>query len=102
MTKRFSALAVSAAIVGGFFITSVPAHAALSAGQGVVSAKAAITCNPAQMRQQIASLKNKAEKLKQLGETAAAKKALSDASALQKRLEACIKADDDSSKPFPG
>lgn len=102
MIKRMSALAVSAAVLGGFFITSVPAQAAVLAGQGVVSAKAAITCNPAQMRQQIAKLKNKAEQLKQLGEPAAAKKALRDAAALQKKLDACIKADDDSSKPFPG
>ena len=102
MTNRFSALAVSAAIVGGFFITSVPAHAATSADQSAVSAKASITCNQSQLRQQIATLKNKAAKLKQLGETAAAKKALSDAAALQKRLEACIKAEEDNSKPFPG
>ncbi|MGW1953740.1 hypothetical protein ACWCPI_13455 [Streptomyces sp. NPDC001920] len=102
MTKRISALAVSAAIVGGLFITSAPAQAAPSAGQSTVSAKAAITCNPSQMRQQIASLKSKAAKLKQLGETAAARKALNEAAALQKRLDACIKADEDASKPFPG
>ncbi|MEV3912937.1 MULTISPECIES: hypothetical protein [Streptomyces] len=102
MTKRFSVLAVSAAIVGGFFITAVPAHAATSADRGEVSLKAAVTCNTSQLRQQIASLKTKAAKLKQLGETAAAKKALNDAAALQKKLDACIKADDDASKPFPG
>ncbi|WP_020121557.1 hypothetical protein [Streptomyces canus] len=102
MTKRFSALAVSAAIVGGFFITSVPAHAATSADRGEVSVRASVTCNTSQLRQQIASLKTKAAKLKQLGETAAAKKALNDAAALQKKLDACIKADDDASKPFPG
>ncbi|WP_328426376.1 hypothetical protein [Streptomyces sp. NBC_00443] len=102
MTKRFSALAVSAAIVGGLFITSVPAHAAPSADQGAVSAKAAVTCNQNQMRQQIANLKTKAAKLKQLGETAAANRALSEANAIQKKLNACIKADDEASKPFPG
>ena len=102
MTKRFSALAVSAVIVGGFFITSVPAHAATSAGQGAVSVKASVTCNKSQLRQQIANLKNKAAKLKQLGETVAAKKALNDAAALQKKLDACIKAEEDASKPFPG
>lgn len=67
MTKRFSALAVSAAIVGGFFITSMPAHAATSADRGEVSVKAAVTCNTSQLRQQIANLKTKAAKLKQLG-----------------------------------
>ncbi|KUL20606.1 hypothetical protein [Streptomyces regalis] len=102
MTKRFSALAVSAAIVGGFFITSVPAHAATSADQTAVSAKAAVTCNKSQLRKQIADLKTKAAKLKQLGEHAAARKALSDAAALQKKLDACIKAEEDASKPFPG
>lgn len=102
MTKRFSVLAVSAAIVGGFFITSVPAHAATSANPAEVSVKASVTCNTSQLRQQIANLKTKAAKLKHLGETAAAKKALSDAAALQKKLDACIKADDDASKPFPG
>ncbi|WP_458248324.1 hypothetical protein [Streptomyces sp. MAI_2237] len=101
MTKRFSVLAVSAAIVGGFFITSAPAQAATPADAGV-SVKASVTCNTSQMRQQIANLKIKAAKLKQLGETAAAKKALNDAAALQRKLDACIKADDDASKPFPG
>ncbi|GHH04590.1 hypothetical protein [Streptomyces lanatus] len=102
MTKRLSALAVSAAIVGGLFITSAPAQAATSADQSAVSVKAAVTCNKAKMRQQIADLKTKAAKLKQLGETAAAKKALNDAAAIQKKLDACIKAEDDASKPFPG
>lgn len=102
MTKRFSALAVSAAIVGGFFITSVPAQATTSAERGEVSIKASVTCDKGQMRQQIANLKTKAAKLKQLGENAAARKALSDAAAVQKRLDACIKAEEDASKPFPG
>ncbi|WP_328744987.1 hypothetical protein OHT57_06000 [Streptomyces sp. NBC_00285] len=102
MTKRLSALAVSAAVVGGFFITSVPAQAATSAGQGVVSVESPVTCDPGQMRQQIANLRTKAEKLRHLGETAAAKKALNDAAALEKKLTACIKADDDASKPFLG
>ncbi|TXS53145.1 hypothetical protein EAO75_02620 [Streptomyces sp. uw30] len=102
MTKRISALAVSAAIVGGLFITSAPVHAATSAGQGAFSAKAAVTCNPNQLGQQIANLKRKAAQLKQLGETAAARKALNDAAALQKRLDACVKGDEDASKPFPG
>ncbi|MFC8239829.1 hypothetical protein [Streptomyces chartreusis] len=102
MTKRISALAVSAAVIGGFFVTSMPAQAATSAGQSVVSAKAAVTCNQGQLRQQIAGLKSKAAKLKQLGEPAAARKALGDAAALQKRLDACIKAEDNASKPFPG
>ncbi|QOV36927.1 hypothetical protein IM697_00120 [Streptomyces ferrugineus] len=102
MTKRFSALAVSAAIVGGLFVTSMPAQAATSADQGAVSVRAAITCNKNKMRQQIADLKAKAAKLKRLGETAAASKALNDAAAIQKRLDACIKADENASKPFPG
>ncbi|MEV5143431.1 hypothetical protein AB0L14_03050 [Streptomyces sp. NPDC052727] len=102
MTKRFSALAVSAAIVGGLLITSVPAHAATSAGQGAVSTKAAIRCDKDQMRRQIAALKDKAAQLKRLGETAAARKALNEAAAIQKKLNACIKAEEDASKPFPG
>ncbi|MEW2402356.1 hypothetical protein [Streptomyces sp. NPDC046862] len=102
MSKKFSVLAVTAAMVGGFFVTSMPAHAATTAGQGDVAVTAAVKCNERQMRQQIADLKAKAGKLKHLGETAAARKALSDAAALQKRLDACIKADDDASKPFPG
>ncbi|QTD95884.1 hypothetical protein [Streptomyces cyanogenus] len=102
MTKRFSALAVSAAIAGGLLFASVPAHAAGSAHSGAVLAKATITCNRSQMRQQIAALKEKAAKLKQLGEPEAARKALSDAAALQRKLDACIKAEDNQSKPFPG
>ncbi|MFF9769896.1 hypothetical protein ACF1GT_25455 [Streptomyces sp. NPDC014636] len=102
MTKRISALAVSAAIAGGFLLTSVPAHAAPAAGQVAVSARATVTCDQSQMHQQIANLKSKAAKLKQLGETAAARKALADAAAVQKRLDACVKAEDEASKPFPG
>ncbi|MEW2510394.1 hypothetical protein [Streptomyces sp. NPDC046870] len=102
MTKRLSALAVSAAVVGGFLFTSVPAHAATPAGRGAVTAKATVTCNKNQMRQQIAALKDKAARLKQLGETAAARKALNEAAAIQRKLDACIKADEDASKPFPG
>ncbi|MBL1087162.1 hypothetical protein JK359_35230 [Streptomyces actinomycinicus] len=101
MTKRFSALAVSAAIVGGLFVTAMPAQAAVPAGHGVVS-KAAVTCNKSQMRQQIANLKNKAAQLKHLGEDAAARKALADAAAIQRKLDACIKAEDEAAKPFPG
>ncbi len=67
MNRRLSALAVSAVAVGGFFVTSAPTHAALSADRGAVTAKAAVTCNEGQMRQQIANLKSKAAKLKQLG-----------------------------------
>ncbi|MEU6671523.1 hypothetical protein [Streptomyces sp. NPDC046727] len=101
MTKRFSALAVSAAIAGGLFVTSVPAHAATPAGHGVVS-KAAVTCNKNQMRQQIANLKAKAAQLKHLGENEAARKALAEAAAIQRKLDACIKAEDEAAKPFPG
>ncbi|MQY38149.1 hypothetical protein SRB17_61580 [Streptomyces sp. RB17] len=103
MTKRFSALALSAALAGGFFLTSVPAHAAASARHRAVSVKAAsVTCNERQMRQQIADLKDKAARLKQLGEYDAARKALSNAAALQRKLDACIKAENDQTKPFPG
>ncbi|MBL1104276.1 hypothetical protein JK361_06590 [Streptomyces sp. 5-8] len=102
MTKRFSALAVSAVIAGGFLMTSVPAHAATSAGHGAVVSKAAVTCNKGEMRQQIANLKRKAAQLKQLGEPAAARKALDQAAAIQRRLDACIKAEDEAAKPFPG
>ncbi|OIK06522.1 hypothetical protein [Streptomyces monashensis] len=99
MTKRLSVLAVSVAVAGGFLVTSVPAQAA-TAGHAV--ARATVTCNESQMRQQIANLKRKAAQLKQLGETAAAGKALSDAAAIQHRLDQCIASERDGSKPFPG
>ncbi|MEV7071035.1 hypothetical protein [Streptomyces sp. NPDC093990] len=102
MTKRFSVLAVSAAVAGGIFLTSVPAHAAVPADRGEATVKAAVTCDKNRMRQQIATLRTKAAKLKQLGETSAARKALNDAAALQNKLDACIKAEEDTSKPFPG
>ncbi|WP_189986110.1 hypothetical protein [Streptomyces capoamus] len=102
MTKRLSALAVSAIIAGGFLVTSVPAHAAAPAGGGAVVAKAATRCDPREMRQQIARLKTKAAQLRRLGEDAAARRALSQAAALQKRLDACQKAEREQSKPFPG
>lgn len=65
-------------------------------------AKSTVTCNQKEMHQQIGRLKTKAAELKRLGENAAARKALSDAAALQRRLDACIKAEDQQSKPFPG
>ncbi|MES9526039.1 hypothetical protein [Streptomyces capoamus] len=60
----------------------MPAHAASPAGGGAVVAKAA--------------------QLRRLGEDAAARRALSQAAALQKRLDACQKAEREQSKPFPG
>ncbi|MFF5537138.1 hypothetical protein ACFY71_32530 [Streptomyces cinerochromogenes] len=102
MTKRFSALAVSAVIAGGFLVTSVPAHAATPTGHGAIVSKATITCNERQMRQQIAQLKTKAAELKRLGENDAARRALADAAAIQRRLDQCIKADENQTKPFPG
>ncbi|WP_063786888.1 hypothetical protein [Streptomyces sp. NRRL B-3648] len=94
--------AVSAIVVGGFLATSVPAHAATPAGRSAVAAKATVTCNQKEMRQEIARLKTKAAELKRLGETAAARKAPSDAAALQKRLDLCIKTENEQTKPFPG
>ncbi|MEU2063060.1 hypothetical protein [Streptomyces sp. NPDC013455] len=102
MTNRISALAVSVAIAGGLLVTSAPAHATMPAGRHAVVAKASITCNKTELRRQIAALKDKAAKLKQLGETEAARRALADANALQRKLDACIKAENDQSKPFPG
>jgi hypothetical protein len=105
MIKRWSVLAVSAAVGTGFLITSSPAHAAPAAApaaRGAVVAQAPVRCDTHRMRQQIAALKDKAAKLKRLGEPAAARRALAEADALRKKLDACHKAEENAGKPFPG
>ncbi|WP_171169093.1 hypothetical protein [Streptomyces sp. I05A-00742] len=92
MRRRIVALAVSALMAGGTVAMTLPAQTA--------SAKA-ITCDTSQMRQQVANLKAKAQRLKHEGEYAAARRALAQADAIQKKLNACIKGDNDASKPFP-
>ncbi|AEW98750.1 hypothetical protein [Streptantibioticus cattleyicolor] len=92
MRRRFAALAVSALLAGGTVAVTVP----------VTSATAAtVTCDPAHMRQQIAQLKAKAARLKHEGEYAAAKRTLDQANSLQRKLDACLAAEDNAAKPFP-
>lgn len=69
--------------VGGLF---------LGTGQASAAGKV-ITCNIPQMRQQIAQLRNKAAKLDNRGEAAAARKARAEATAIDRKMRACIAAE---------
>ncbi len=102
MTKRFSVLAVTVAMAGGFIIASVPAHAATAVGQGDVSVTRAVTCKPSEMRERIRRLREEAAILERLGRRAEANETLKEAQALQGKLEECLAADDGAADPFPG
>lgn len=83
MKRRLSALVLTAALAGGVALTAVPAaHAA-----GDISAKKISTCNVKELRDQ-------AQKAKNNGQHAKAKK-------LAARAAACEKADREHQKPFP-
>ncbi|MEU4208544.1 hypothetical protein AB0F13_00845 [Streptomyces sp. NPDC026206] len=91
MRRSISALALTAALAGGVVFTALPAQTASAA---------TVTCNTGAMRHDIAALRQKAAKLKQLGEPEAARRANAQADALQHRLNQCIKADETASKPW--
>ncbi|MEV5238950.1 hypothetical protein AB0K89_07535 [Streptomyces cinnamoneus] len=92
MRRRISALALTAALAGGVVFTALPATTASAATTG--------TCHPSQMRQQIADLRAKAKRMKHEGEPEAARRATAQADAIQKRLNQCIKSDNEASKPW--
>ncbi|GAA0411924.1 hypothetical protein [Streptomyces luteireticuli] len=93
MRRRISALAVTAALAGGVLLGTAPVEAS-AAGHTV-------TCNYPKMRQEIAQLKAKANRLKHEGEYAAAKRTLAQANAIQRKLNMCEDAERKSSPKFP-
>ncbi|MFF3493311.1 hypothetical protein ACFYWS_18360 [Streptomyces sp. NPDC002795] len=102
MSRRFTTLAVSAAIAGGVLFSAVPAQAAPAADRGSVSARGPITCNIPKMRQQVANLKSKAGKLDALGYHKSAAKERAKARAIQARIEQCEDADNNAPGPIGG
>ncbi|MFJ3905302.1 hypothetical protein [Streptomyces sp. NPDC090025] len=61
-----------------------------------------ITCDVPRMRHDAAALRAKADKLQHLGATTEAREARAQAAALDRRIQACVDADDHAGKPFPG
>ncbi|KNB53604.1 hypothetical protein [Streptomyces caatingaensis] len=81
MRRRISAFAVTAALTGGLLLAASPAES--------VAAGHTVTCNYPKMRQEIASLRAKAARLKHEGEYAAARRTLAKADAISRKLHAC-------------
>ncbi|MFC8900572.1 hypothetical protein [Streptomyces cinereoruber] len=72
-------------------------------GQAVTAepaAAGAITCNIGKLKADARKERDRAAKLKRLGATAEAKKALANAAALEKRAKQCADADNSSRPPF--
>ncbi|MEU7131920.1 hypothetical protein [Streptomyces sp. NPDC046261] len=90
MRRRISALALTAALAGGALFAALPAQTATAAPTA--------TCKPAEMRNDISALRSKAQKLKRLGEPEAARRANAQADALQRKLDACVNSERNSSK----
>ncbi|MCA6093002.1 hypothetical protein LE181_12625 [Streptomyces sp. SCA3-4] len=89
MRRRISALALTAALAGGVVLTALPVQSATAA---------TATCKPSQMRQDIANLRAKAKRMKHEGEPEAARRANAQADAIEKRLNQCLKTENESSK----
>ncbi|MEU0272267.1 hypothetical protein [Streptomyces sp. NPDC006307] len=96
MRVRISALAVSALVAGGLLIGG--AHVEQPAVDLVAKT---VTCNISQMQKQIADLRQKAQRLEHDGAKAEARKARAQATAIERKMRACIDSDNNASKPFP-
>ncbi|MER7583950.1 hypothetical protein [Kitasatospora sp. NPDC097691] len=81
MRRRISALVLTAALAGGALATVAQVATAQPA------AAASITVDLNKMRQQVADLRQKANRLDHEGEHAAARKARAQADALQRRID---------------
>ncbi|MBH1938245.1 hypothetical protein I5Q34_28975 [Streptomyces sp. AV19] len=91
MRRRISTFAATAVLTGGVLLGSAPVQAV---------AAHAVTCKPAEMQRDIAKLKAKANRLKHEGEYAAAKRTRAQADAIQRKLNACVVGDRNSSRKF--
>ncbi|MER7772213.1 hypothetical protein [Kitasatospora sp. NPDC096140] len=94
MRRRISALVLTAALAGGALATVAQVATAQPA------AAASITVDLNKMRQQVADLRAKANRLDHEGEHAAARKARAQADALQRRIDQIEKADRETSHHF--
>ncbi|MFI0264141.1 hypothetical protein ACH4OW_34645 [Streptomyces sp. NPDC017056] len=97
MRRRFTTLAVSAAIAGGVLFSAVP-----TAQAAPVSARGQVTCHIGQMQQQVNEHKSKAAKLDARGRHAAAKKERAKARSIEKRIKQCLDADKNNPGPIGG
>ncbi|MGW4164456.1 hypothetical protein [Streptomyces sp. NPDC004788] len=95
LRRTLSALAATTLLAGGLLLgQTVTAPTAQAAGSTV-------TCNVPKMRQESHELRVKAAKLKQLGSREEARRVSAQADALDRRIKACVDADDHAQKPFP-
>lgn len=94
MRRRISALVLTAALAGGALATVAQVATAQPA------AAASITVDLNQMRQQVADLRQKANRLDHEGEHAAARKARAQADALQRRIDQIEKAERETTHHF--
>ncbi|MFF7177772.1 hypothetical protein [Streptomyces sp. NPDC008121] len=93
--RTMIALTTTALLAGGLLLGQTAAAPDASAAGG-----GKIVCEIDKMRQQSHSLRAKAAKLQKLGATAEARKARAQADALDRRVQACVDADDNAGKPF--
>ncbi|KAB7843781.1 hypothetical protein [Streptomyces mobaraensis] len=83
--RRMSTLVVTAAMAAGVVFTALPAQSAVASG---------ITCNVAEMHQQITRLRDRANSQDRSGDHSGARNTRAEADALQRRMQWCIDADD--------
>ncbi|MER6302872.1 hypothetical protein ABT247_25415 [Kitasatospora sp. NPDC001539] len=91
MRRRMSALVLTAALAGGALATAAQVASAQPA------AAASIKVDLREMRQQVAELRQKADRLDRAGQRDAARKARAQADALQRRIEQIEKTEQDTS-----
>ncbi|MFI6105358.1 hypothetical protein [Streptomyces sp. NPDC051310] len=98
MRVRVPALAVGALIAGGLLLGGTPAaqqpSLEITAGHS--------TCNVRQMQAEIKEKRDRAKRLERDGAPREAARVRAEATAIEKRMKACIKAEEEMSKPFPG
>ncbi|GAB7185209.1 hypothetical protein ATKI12_5040 [Kitasatospora sp. Ki12] len=94
MRRRIPALVLTAALAGGALATVAQVATAQPA------AAASITVDLNQMRQQVADLRAKANRLDREGERDAARRARAQADALQRRIDQIEKSERESGRHF--
>ncbi|MBC2878958.1 MULTISPECIES: hypothetical protein [Streptomyces] len=83
--RRMSTFVVTAAMAAGVVFTALPAQSAVASG--------GITCNVAELHQQITRLRDRAARLDHSGDHSGARSARSEADALQRKMQWCIDSD---------
>ncbi|MER5461359.1 MULTISPECIES: hypothetical protein [unclassified Streptomyces] len=91
--RRITTLAVTAAMAGGLLFAAAPAQAVTASAKSGAATRGVVICDYNKMRAQVADLRQKAAQLDHLGAHAEAKKARAQADALQRRIQACLDAE---------